>query len=148
MERFSDLSLIAIASTSSGPWIRPPFAAMSGADLHQNVRSLKARCAVAGGGAMPNARQTLGGPWTAHPSGSYLSIGFSWLALFGPRPGFIFSTRRTESEWLEWTENNRRHGLARFAVEADGTVADVPILASIPERKKPWVSSRQFGGRC
>ena len=96
---------------------------------------------------MPDAGRTPGAPWSAQSGGSYLSIGFGWLSLFGPRPSFVFDTRRADREWLEWTEDNRHHGLARFAVEADGTIADVPILPAIPERKKPWGSSRQFRGR-
>jgi len=88
------------------------------------------------------------GLWVADPGGSFLFIAYGFLALFGPRPAFIFSTRRAKNTWLEWSESGRHHGLARFAVEADGTIADVPILQAVPERKKPWVSSRQFRGQA
>ena len=88
-------------------------------------------------------------PWVAQPGGSYLSLAYGFLALFGPRPAFIFSTRRAENAWLEWTESGRHHGLARFAIQDDGTVVDVPILQAVPERKKKcWTSSRQFRGQA
>ncbi len=96
---------------------------------------------------MPDDCKTSSGPWTAHAGGSYLAdIAFpAWISLFVPRPNFHVSSARQDREWLEWTDEGRHHGLAAFAVDAEGLVSKEPIKA-IP-RRKPWVSSRQWGGR-
>jgi hypothetical protein len=82
----------------------------------------------------------------AHSGGSY-AIASGWLALFGPRPGFIFSTQRREPDWQQWQEGGRYHGLARFGVGSDGLLNREPLQA-IPREKPYRVSARQFGGRC
>lgn len=83
----------------------------------------------------------------AHSGGSCLSaVAHGWLALFGPRPSFIFRTQRRETDWQQWQDGGRYHGLARFGVGADGWMDSEPLLATL--REKPCqVSSRQFGGR-
>ncbi|MFZ3112412.1 hypothetical protein [Methanothrix sp.] len=94
---------------------------------------------------MPDALETSSGPWTAHAGGSYLSaVAFpAWISLFVPRPNFHISSTLQDREWLEWTDEGRYHGLAAFQVDAEGMVSEEPIKA-IP-RRKPWVSSRQWG---
>jgi len=92
---------------------------------------------------MPDSSRTPGAPWGAQSSGSYLAVAFGWMALFGPRPAFIFSTRRRETDWQQW-EN---HGLAKFGVGSDGWLDSEPLLA-IPRKGPCQVSSRQFGRRC
>ena len=79
---------------------------------------------------------------------SYLSavVFPAWISLFSPRPDFHLSTTREEKKWLEWTDEGRHHGLAAFAVDADGLVSKEPIKA-IPRRKPKAVSARQWG-RC
>jgi len=96
---------------------------------------------------MPDPSQASSGPWTAQAGGSYLqNTAFpAWISLFGPRPNFQLSTRRQDRKWFEWTDEGRHHGLAAFRVDAEGMVSKEPIKA-IP-RRKPWVSSRQWG-RC
>lgn len=97
---------------------------------------------------MPSAAKLSGAPWSAQSSGGY-AIANGWLALFGPRPGFIFRTQRCETTWQQWQDAGRYHGLAKFRVGADGLLDAEPVAAAIPERKqKCWVSSRQFAGRC
>lgn len=78
---------------------------------------------------------------------SYLSavVFPAWISLFSPRPDFHLSTTREEKKWLEWTDEGRHHGLAAFAVDADGLVSKEPIK-TIP-RRKPWQSARQWRGR-
>ena len=95
---------------------------------------------------MPDKMQTSSGPGAAHAGESYLqNVAFpAWLSVFGPRPNFKIDSRQAR-EWLEWTDEGRHHGLAAFHVDADGLVSKDPIKA-IP-RRKPWVSSRQWGGR-
>jgi hypothetical protein len=97
--------------------------------------------------ALPDGIETSSGQSTAHACGSYLSaVAFpAWISLFGPRPNFHISSARQAREWLEWTDDGRHHGLAAFQVDEDGLVAKDPIKA-IP-RRRPWVSSRQWGGR-
>lgn len=95
---------------------------------------------------MPETCRASSAPWGAHSGGSYLSVALGWLALFGPRPAFIFSTQRRETTWQQWKVDNRHRGLARFSVEPDGMIDDVPVLQAVPERKKPcWTSSLQWG---
>lgn len=96
---------------------------------------------------MPNSSRSPSGHSAAHAGGSYLSaVAFpAWISLFSPRPNFILSSGRRKNEWLEWEDKGRHHGLAAFAVDAEGIVSKEPIKA-IP-RRKPWVSSRQGGGR-
>ena len=93
---------------------------------------------------MPDSIQTSSGHGAAHAGGSYLSaVAFpAWISLFSPRPNFHISSARQDREWLEWTDEGRHHGLAAFHVDADGLVSKDPIKA-----RKPWVSSRQWGGR-
>ena len=83
------------------------------------------------------------GSWAAQAGGSYLSIAMAWLAIPGPRPGFVFSTGRRETKWLEWTEDGRLHGLAKFSIGPNGLIDEEPIKAKA--RKKPcWTSSKQW----
>jgi hypothetical protein len=91
----------------------------------------------------PNLDRPSCAPWGAHSGGSYLSVAFGFLAILGPRPSFIFSTRRRETAWLPWTEKNHHHGLARFPVARDGMIGDEPIKA-IPRKKPCRVSTRQW----
>jgi len=93
---------------------------------------------------MPDSCRATGAPWSAKSSGSCQSIAFGWLALFGPRPGFIFSTYHTKPAWLQWNEGDRHHGLARFHVAPNGEIDNEPMQAI--QRKKPCqVSSKQWG---
>jgi len=96
---------------------------------------------------MPDPSQASSGPWTAQAGESYLqNTAFpAWISLFGPRPNFQLSTRRQDRKWFEWTDEGRHHGLAAFAVDADGLVSKEPTK-TIP-RRKPWQSARQWGGR-
>ena len=96
---------------------------------------------------MPERLTVSSGQSAAHAGESYLkNVVFpAWISAFGPRPSFILSLNRQEKKWLEWTDGGRHHGLAAFAVDVDGLVSKEPIKA-IP-RRKPWVSSRQWGGR-
>ena len=95
---------------------------------------------------MTEGSRTPGAPWGAQPGGSY-AIASGWLALFGPRPSFIFSTQRRETEWQQWQEAGRYHGLAEFRVGAGGWMDSEPLKA-IPREKPCQVSSRQFARRC
>ena len=92
---------------------------------------------------MPDCDRTPGTPWGAHFSGSCLPIAYSWLALFGPRPAFVFSTLRLETTWQQWTEDKRHCGLARFRVESDGWIDREPVQ-TIPRKKPCQVSERQW----
>jgi len=85
---------------------------------------------------------------TQQAGGSYLSaVAFpAWISLFSPRPNFHISTGRRKNEWLEWVDEGRHHGLAAFAVDADGLVSEDPIK-TIPRKKPKAVSARQWG-RC
>ena len=96
---------------------------------------------------MPKRLPVSSGQSAAHAGESYLSaVAFpAWISLFSPRPNFIICSGRRKNEWLEWVDEGRRHGLAAFQVDAEGMVSKEPIKA-IP-RRKPWVSSRQWGGR-
>jgi hypothetical protein len=94
---------------------------------------------------MPDCDRTPGTPWGAKPGGSY-AIASGLLALFGPRQAFIFSMRRLETDWQQWDEGDRHHGLARFEVDSGGWLDSEPVQAIL--RKKPcWASSRQWGQR-
>jgi len=97
---------------------------------------------------MPERLTVSSGQSAAHAGESYLqNVAFpAWISLFVPRPSFILSLNRQEKKWLEWTDEGRHHGLAAFRVDAEGMVSKEPIKA-IPRRRKPWVSSRQWGGR-
>lgn len=95
---------------------------------------------------MDDAGKPSSAPWGTQTGGSYLSVAMRWLALFGPRPAFIFSTCRRDTEWLEWSEEGRHHGLARFAVGPDGLIDEEPVQAA-PRKKPCQVSGRQWG-RC
>lgn len=94
---------------------------------------------------MPNSSRSPSGHSAAHASESYLqNTAFpAWISLFGPRPNFQLSTRRQDRKWFEWTDEGRHHGLAAFAIDADGLASKEPTK-TIP-RRKPWVSSRQWG---
>lgn len=97
---------------------------------------------------MPDGGNPPCGPERTQQAGeSYLkNMAFpAWISLFSPRPNFHLSSGRQDREWLEWTDGGRHHGLAAFQVDNDGLVSEEPIKA-IP-RRKPWVSSRQWGGR-
>ena len=96
-------------------------------------------------GPRPNFILSSGRQSTAHAGESYLqNVAFpAWISLFVPRPSFILSSGGRKNEWLEWTDGGRHHGLAAFQVDAEGLVSKEPIKA-IP-RRKPWVSSRQWG---
>ena len=108
---------------------------------------ITASVALRGAITVHKAVSSSSGPWTAHAGESYLqNVAFpAWISLFVPRPSFILSLNRQEKKWLEWTDEGRHHGLAAFRVDAEGMVSKEPIKA-IP-RRKPWVSSRQWGGR-
>jgi hypothetical protein len=97
---------------------------------------------------MPKRLPVSSGHSAAHAGGSYLSaVAFpAWISMFGPRPNFIISSGGRKNEWLEWTDGGRHHGLAAFAVDAEGLVSKEPIKA-IPRRKPKAVSARQWG-RC
>lgn len=98
---------------------------------------------------MPDIAKLSSGPWAAKSCMSLRSVGLAWLALFGPRPSFIFSTQRRETTWQQWKEAGHCHGLARFCVGPDGMIDDVPVVVAVPERKKKyWTSSRQWARRC
>lgn len=101
--------------------------------------------ALKGAIAMPKAVNASSGPWTAHAGGSYLSaVAFpAWISLFSPRPNFILSSGGRKNEWLEWTDEGRHHGLAAFAVDAEGLVSKEPIKA-IPRKRPGHVSARQW----
>jgi len=99
-----------------------------------------------GGVVKPDCDRTAGTPWGAHSSGSCPSIATVWLALFGPRPSFIFSTRRLENDWQQWDEGDRHHGLARFEVGCGGWLDSEPVQA-IPRKKPCWASSQPWGQR-
>ena len=96
---------------------------------------------------MPERLTVSSGQSAAHAGESYLqNVAFpAWISLFVPRPSFILSLNRQEKKWLEWTDEGRHHGLAAFAVDADGLVSKEPTK-TIP-RRKPWQSARQWG-RC
>ena len=97
---------------------------------------------------MPERLTVSSGQSTAHAGESYLqNVAFpAWISLFVPRPSFILSSGGRKNEWLEWTDGGRHHGLAAFAVDAEGLVSKEPIKA-IPRRKPKAVSARQWG-RC
>jgi hypothetical protein len=86
------------------------------------------------------------GPSAAHAGESYLqNTAFpTWISLFGPRPNFHLSLTRQEKKWLEWMEEGRHHGLAAFAIDADGLVNKDPIK-TIPRKRPGHVSARQWG---
>jgi hypothetical protein len=106
---------------------------------------ITASAVLRGAIAVPKAVSASSGQSAAHAGESYLqNTAFpAWISLFGPRPNFQLSTRRQDRKWFEWTDEGRHHGLAAFAVDVDGLVSKEPIKA-IP-RRKPWVSSRQWG---
>ena len=108
---------------------------------------ITASAVLRGAIAVPKAVSASSGHSAAHAGGSYLSaVAFpAWISLFSPRPNFILSSGRRKNEWLEWEDEGRHHGLAAFAVDAEGLVSKEPIK-TIP-RRKPWVSARQWG-RC
>ena len=97
---------------------------------------------------MPKRQPVPSGPSAAHAGESYLqNVALpAWISLFGPRPNFIISTDRRKNEWLEWTDEGRRHGLAAFAVDKNGLVSKDPIK-TIPRKRPGHVSARQWG-RC
>ena len=98
---------------------------------------------------MPDISKVPSGPWAAKSCMSLRSVGLAWLALFGPRPSFIFNTQRHETTWQQWKEAGRYHGLAKFAIGSDGWLDEEPVSAAVPERKKKcWTSSRQFARRA
>lgn len=94
---------------------------------------------------MPDRIQTSSGQSAAHAGESYLqNVAFpAWISLFVPRPSFILSLNRQEKKWLEWTDEGRHHGLAAFAVGAEGLVSKEPIKA-IPRKRPGHVSARQW----
>jgi hypothetical protein len=61
---------------------------------------------------MPEPGRVASASWGAKSGVSYRSIAFAWLAFCGPRPSFVFSTRRAETTWQQWDEGNHHHGLA------------------------------------
>ena len=97
--------------------------------------------------ALPDPSRVTSAPWGAHPGGSYLTVAFGWLALFGPRPTFIFSTQRREPDWQQWDVGPVHHGLAAFKVGSDGWLDEEP-LQTIPRKKPCQVSARQYEGRA
>ena len=92
---------------------------------------------------MPDASRIPGTPWSAQSGGSY-AIASGWLALFGPRPAFIFSTQRRETDWQQWDVGPVHHGLAAFKVGSDGWLDEEPVQAA-PRKKPCRISSRQWG---
>jgi hypothetical protein len=84
--------------------------------------------------------------WGAQSSGSCLNIAFAWLAFFGPRPAFIFSTLRPETTWQQWDEGNHHHGLALFAL-GPGNLTEEKPLRVVPRKKPCQVSTRQWAAR-
>lgn len=97
---------------------------------------------------MLRASDASSGLWAAQSSRSYAIAG-GFLALFGPRPSFVFSARRRETAWQQWQEAGIYHGLAKFGIDSSGLIDAAPTAAAVPERKKKcWTSSRQFAGRC
>jgi len=109
---------------------------------------ITASAVLRGAIAVPKAVSASSGQSAAHAGESYLqNVAFpAWISLFVPRPSFILSSGGRKNEWLEWTDGGRHHGLAAFAVDADGLVSKEPIKA-IPRRKPKAVSARQWG-RC
>ena len=97
---------------------------------------------------MPDSARASSGPSAAHTSESYLkNVAFpAWISIFGPRPNFVISSGRRKNEWLEWVDEGRHHGLAAFAVDAEGLVSEEPIKA-IPRKRPGHVSARQWR-RC
>ena len=93
---------------------------------------------------MPDASRIPGAPWSAQSGGSYISIGFGWLAIFGPRPSFVFSTYYAKPAWQQWDVGSVHHGLAAFKVGSDGSIDEEP-LQTIPRKKPCQVSARQWG---
>lgn len=94
---------------------------------------------------MPDGGNPLCGPERTQQAGeSYLqNVAFpAWISLFGPRPNFHISSARQAREWLEWTDEGRHHGLAAFAIDADGLVNREPIKAT-PRKRPGHVSARQ-----
>jgi len=106
---------------------------------------ITASVALRGAIAVPKAVSSSSGPWTAHAGGSYLSaVAFpAWISLFGPRPNYHISSGRQDREWLEWEDEGRHHGLAAFAIDAEGLVSKEPIKA-IPRKRPGHVSARQW----
>lgn len=94
---------------------------------------------------MPKRLPVSSGQSTAHAGESYLkNVVFpAWISAFGPRPNFILSSGRQDREWLEWTDEGRHHGLAAFAVDAEGLVSKEPIK-TIPRKRPGHVSARQW----
>jgi hypothetical protein len=94
---------------------------------------------------MPERLPVSSSPSAAHAGESYLqNVAFpAWISLFVPRPSFILSLNRQEKKWLEWTDEGRHHGLAAFAVDAEGLVSKEPIKA-IPRKRPGHVSARQW----
>lgn len=123
---------VAIASSRTECWMT-----ISAKIFHDPI------IATARGTPMPDASRTPGAPWSAQSSGSCLSIAHGWLALFGPRPSFIFSTRRAEADWQQWQDAGRYHGLVKFRVGSDGWMDSEPMQAT-PREKPCRVSSRQW----
>lgn len=104
--------------------------------------------AAVGGEDMPDIEKVSCAHLSAPASESY-AIASGFLALFGPRPSFIFSAQRRETSWQQWQEAGIYHGLAKFGIDSSGLIDAAPAAAAVPERKKKyWMSSRQFAGRC
>ena len=92
---------------------------------------------------MPDIAKPPSVPWGAKSGASLRSMGVAWLAIFGPRPPFVFSAQRRETTWQQWQEAGRCHGLARFVVGLDGLLDESPI-SSIPLKKPCQISSQQW----
>lgn len=95
---------------------------------------------------MPEPGRASSALWGAQSSGCDLSVAFGWLALFGPRPAFVFSTRRAETTWQQWDEGNRHHGLALFTLGPGNLTEEEPRRA-IPREKPCQISARQWAVR-
>ena len=95
-------------------------------------------------GFMSDSVRTAGAHRGAHSGESHRSVVGGFLALWGPRPGFIFSTQRRETDWNQWQEGDRHFGLARFAIGSNGWLDKEPLQAA-PRKKPCQVSSRQWG---
>lgn len=93
---------------------------------------------------LPNTKGCTFGPSADHAGESHLSIAIGFLAIFGPRPSFVFNSQRRATAWLEWAEGNRSHGLARFGIGLDGLIDEAPLNAVVRIRPKN-VSRRQWG---
>ena len=94
---------------------------------------------------MPKRLPVSSGQSAAHAGESYLqNVAFqAWISLFVPRPSFILSSGGRKNEWLEWEDEGRHHGLAAFAVDAEGIVSKEPIK-TIPRKRPGHVSTRQW----